>query len=75
MAVMVFCHSSRSYFTGIFLEGEGVTIEESPPHPPPFLFEFEAGVDSEFLAGGLTEGLGPLGLARVLLALEGLVAF
>ena len=32
------------------------------------------GVHGELLARGLAEGLGPLGLARVLLPLEGLVA-
>ena len=41
----------------------------------PPLLELERRVDGQFLAGALPEGLGPLGLARVLLLFEVLGAF
>ena len=41
----------------------------------PPLLELEARVHRQLLPGGLTEGLGPLGLAWVLLLLEVLVTF
>ena len=39
------------------------------------LLELKAGIHSQLLPGGLTEGLGPLGLPGVLLLLEIFVAF
>ena len=39
------------------------------------LLELKAGIHRQLLAGGLTEGLGPLGLPGVLLLLEIFVAF
>ena len=40
-----------------------------------FLLKLKYGIDGQLLAGCLPEGLGPFGLARVLLLLEVLVAF
>jgi hypothetical protein len=71
MAVIVFCHNSRSYFTGTFLDK--MIINDHDVFSP-FLFKFKAGVDGELFARRFPEGLRPLGLPRVLLLLEGFVA-